>query len=378
MAAGTAYAKRYGGGFLDLPTTSTPIDSAFLNAVEAALLQLIGAAPTADGQVAQWDNANTRFGPALILNKNVDPAAAIAYSKLNLAAAIKNTDLDPSVLKNDVAVSINAANTDLGTPTGVLNYLSVTTATNGTSTLRSIGTPTTGAGTRLLLRNNTTAYIRLLHATAGGTGKQLAIIGAGHKFLAPQQTIEFVYDGTNWQEIDRPARELICDSLLGGGGTFDTDTILGVASGIPQVYSHLEFVVTGRSVIVAGADTPSLVINNDGGANYERQLFYGDAAASSSAFQAAQTSVVLGITPGTTNPATFSSVCEVSLPDYRSTTFYKEILSVFHGAYNGGTTARSGIYGTAWKSTSAINRLSVSNSGNNFTAGSRFSLYGVT
>ena len=95
MAAGTAYSKRYAGNFADGSGGGTPIDSVFLNAVEAALLQLIGAAPTADGQVAQWDNANTRYGPALILNKNVDPAAAIAKSKLDLTGAngIVNADV---------------------------------------------------------------------------------------------------------------------------------------------------------------------------------------------------------------------------------------------------------------------------------------------
>lgn len=94
MAAGTAYAKRYASGFTDLDG-SKPVDAAFLNAVETALLQLIGAAPTADGQVAQWDNANTRFGPALLLNKNIDPAAAIAKSKLDFTGAngIVNADI---------------------------------------------------------------------------------------------------------------------------------------------------------------------------------------------------------------------------------------------------------------------------------------------
>lgn len=96
MPAGTAYTKRYPGGFSDLPALTTPADSAFLNAVEAALLQLLGAAPSADGQVAQWDQANTRFGPALILNKNIDPAAAIAKSKLDLTGANGIVDADIS------------------------------------------------------------------------------------------------------------------------------------------------------------------------------------------------------------------------------------------------------------------------------------------
>jgi len=95
MAAGTAYTKRYAGGFVDGSGGGTPIDSVFLNAVETALLQLIGAAPTADGQVMQWDNANTHFGPALLLNKNIDPAAAIAKSKLDFTGGngIVNADI---------------------------------------------------------------------------------------------------------------------------------------------------------------------------------------------------------------------------------------------------------------------------------------------
>lgn len=112
MAAGTAYAKRYASGFTDLDG-SKPVDAAFLNAVETALLQLIGAAPSADGQVAQWDNANTRFGPALILNKNIDAAAAIAKSKLDFTGAngIVNADIAgaAAIAPSKIANGISAA-----------------------------------------------------------------------------------------------------------------------------------------------------------------------------------------------------------------------------------------------------------------------------
>lgn len=114
MAAGTAYAKRYAGGFIDGSGGGTPIDSVALNALETALLQLIGAAPTADGQVAQWDNANTRFGPALILNKNVDPAAAIAKSKLDLTGA-------NGIVNADVAAAAAIARSKLDFGSGLVN-----------------------------------------------------------------------------------------------------------------------------------------------------------------------------------------------------------------------------------------------------------------
>jgi hypothetical protein len=89
-----AYAKRYAGGFNDLGAAGgTPADSTFLNAVETSLLRHDSVDPTADGQVLQWIAANSKYGPALLLNKNVDPAAAIDKSKLNLAGQINNADI---------------------------------------------------------------------------------------------------------------------------------------------------------------------------------------------------------------------------------------------------------------------------------------------
>lgn len=86
-----AYAKRYAGGFLDNAGGGTPIDSTFLNAVEAALLKLFAVDASADGQALLWSLANSRYQPALIGNANIDPAAAIAKSKL---AALNITDAD--------------------------------------------------------------------------------------------------------------------------------------------------------------------------------------------------------------------------------------------------------------------------------------------
>lgn len=86
-----AYTQRYGGGFGD-GNPATPVDSQYLNAVEAALLKLYGLDPSADGQALLWKAANTRFEPALIKDANVDPAAAISKSKLG-ALGIVNADV---------------------------------------------------------------------------------------------------------------------------------------------------------------------------------------------------------------------------------------------------------------------------------------------
>jgi hypothetical protein len=81
-----AYAKRYVGGFADLPATSSAVDSQFLNALETALLGLLGANPV-DGQLQVYDDALGRVKPTLITN------AHIAKSKL---AALNIADADIS------------------------------------------------------------------------------------------------------------------------------------------------------------------------------------------------------------------------------------------------------------------------------------------
>lgn len=114
MAAGTAYTQRYSGGFAN-NDASKPVDQTFLNNVETALLQLIGQAPAAtDGLVMQWDNANTRYGPALILNKNVDPAAAISKSKLDFTGA-------NGIVNADVAGAAAIARSKLDFGAGLVN-----------------------------------------------------------------------------------------------------------------------------------------------------------------------------------------------------------------------------------------------------------------
>ena len=92
--AGEAYVKRYPGGFQDLPSKTTAEDSQFLNAVEQALLRLLGADPT-DGAVQTWDAALARFKTALVKNAQVDPAAGVTRAKLDFGAGLVDADIAP-------------------------------------------------------------------------------------------------------------------------------------------------------------------------------------------------------------------------------------------------------------------------------------------
>lgn len=90
--SGEAYTKRYTGGFVDLPATSSAIDSAFLNKVEQTLLYLLGADP-ADGQAHVWDAALARFKTALLVNAHISATAGISRQKLDFGAGLVDADI---------------------------------------------------------------------------------------------------------------------------------------------------------------------------------------------------------------------------------------------------------------------------------------------
>lgn len=100
------YAQRYAGGFAD-GNAAKPVDAQYLNAVETTLLGLLGAA-VLDKGAQVYDDALGRFKTVLLKNENIDPAAAIAKSKLaNLA-----------ITDADVAAGANISPSKLNLGTG--------------------------------------------------------------------------------------------------------------------------------------------------------------------------------------------------------------------------------------------------------------------
>lgn len=87
--AGEAYLKRYVSGFTDQDATK-PVDAQFLNAVETALVRLLGSDPSAGG-VPVWDAAAGHFVFQKLTNAQIDAAAAIDKTKL---APLSITDSD--------------------------------------------------------------------------------------------------------------------------------------------------------------------------------------------------------------------------------------------------------------------------------------------
>lgn len=272
-------------------------------------------------------------------------------------------------------VNLGAANTDLAGPGA--NILSYWSASTGGGTLRSIGAPTT-AGSKITLKNGSANFITLKHALAGGTGAQLSIINAGDKFLAPGQSIELMYDGTNWVEINRPSQELIADLTLGASqASFDTNTIL--SGNIPAVYSHLKLVLLLREDDAIVLTNALLRINNDSGASYNLSNVQGNNNAAAASQNGGGTSHNDILSLGASATASKFAATDLLFYSYASATPQKVHTGTSYA--DGDNTAANLMtraLGGTWRATSAITRLTVLPNSGNFVAGSRFSLYGIT
>jgi hypothetical protein len=136
--AGETYSKRYGAGFSDVGG-ATPVDSQYLNAVETALLRLLGEDPAAD-EVGVWVPASNRFVFQKITNANIDPAAAISKSKL-AALEIVNADIAAAanIAKSKLA-ALNIVNADVDAAAAIAISKLAGYPTDGTKVLKGDGT----------------------------------------------------------------------------------------------------------------------------------------------------------------------------------------------------------------------------------------------
>lgn len=184
------YVKRYGGGFLDLPAQTTPVDSAFLNAVEDALVRLLGVAPAVD-TVGVWTpgGGNGALVYQKITNAQIAAAAAIDKSKL---AALNIVDADvaagAAIAKSKLA-ALNLVNADIAGGAAIAISKFAGYPTDGTKVLRGDGTwgapTTTYRKTTAKAVNTTVAATDLLNgeitvaAGAMGTNKLLRLTAWG-------------------------------------------------------------------------------------------------------------------------------------------------------------------------------------------------------
>lgn len=168
----------------------------------------------------------------------------------------------------------------------------------------------------------------------------------------------------------------IFDKTLGAAASsFDTG-----ANGIDAGFSALQVYLYARTSRSSTTDGVKVTLNGDTGNNYDSQIIQGSGATA----VAAQYNAIgffynsnLAALPGDTTTANVFGVLELVIPAYDQTTGFKSgrfILSQPDEA----NTLQSTTAASLWRSTAAINQITISPSvGPNFKAGSRLLIYGL-
>jgi hypothetical protein len=160
----------------------------------------------------------------------------------------------------------------------------------------------------------------------------------------------------------------IATTTVGSGGAADI-----TFSSIPVDYTHLQIRILSK-----GTDSSlrniAFRFNSDTGSNYSEHYLLGDGASASSGGVANISQVPLGVIPGSSSSA--FSVNIIDILDYANTNKYKTAKSLQGLDVNGvGGTVR--LRSGNWRSTSAINSITIFPDLGNFAQYSSFQLYGV-
>jgi hypothetical protein len=151
-------------------------------------------------------------------------------------------------------------------------------------------------------------------------------------------------------------------------------------SAIPATYRSLRLEMQLRCDRAATFDFGNLIVNGDTGANYDLEQLSALDTALAGAGGGGAAGVSIGKIPGSTAPAGNAGMLIVEIPNYKSTTFRKQMLIRAFSAI-GTANADQGSYwlGASWRNTAAINQLTLrlATGGAEYIAGCEGTLYGI-
>lgn len=142
-------------------------------------------------------------------------------------------------------------------------------------------------------------------------------------------------------------------------------------SSIPSTYTDLVLVTTIRSTGSSFSQT-RIRFNGDSGSNYSGTVLLGNGSAASSYRETNATEMLVAYDALSSNPSGFFSPTIINIMNYANTTTNKTLLARNSNALGN---AMADVF--LWRSTAAINSVSIITANANFDAGSTFSLYGI-
>lgn len=170
------------------------------------------------------------------------------------------------------------------------------------------------------------------------------------------------------------ALQFIAETIVTGSPAANFDF-----TSIPNIYRHLQLVVQCRGNDAAAFVTINTIFNNDSGANYDWQRITTTNATVAAAASAGATSMRLGVVTAAGATATNNpGMSVIQIPHYAGTVFNKTATAAGNEFQ---TTAASGFISETnhgvWRSTAAINRITLTPSAGSWIVGSIATLYGL-
>jgi hypothetical protein len=162
------------------------------------------------------------------------------------------------------------------------------------------------------------------------------------------------------------------ETLAANAASFDVQSI-------PATYAHLRLILAGRCTTAANFQTVLIRFNNDSTAIYDRMLWFRfGATGEQEVSDVAQTSGYLADLPAASATAGRAGQAEALIANYAGTTFHKTMsVRTAEGAGTVDTLLLVEHATTVWRSASAINRITLLPSADNFLAGTRLTIYGM-
>lgn len=152
----------------------------------------------------------------------------------------------------------------------------------------------------------------------------------------------------------------------------NSSSTLYTFSSIPSTYTDLVLVFNGTAT--TNGNTLFARFNGDTASNYSWTYMYGSGTAAGSSRSNNNSNGILMGGNNTGLSSTINSVIVLQIQDYNNTTTYKTALSKFTLAPQEGINVTVG----TWRSTSAINSITIRMDLNNLNTGTVISLYGIT
>jgi hypothetical protein len=221
-----------------------------------------------------------------------------------------------------------------------------------------------------VLKNVATTKGDLIAAPSANNFSRLAVGSNGQVLTADStQTL-----GVKWASAGGGgAWTLLNTSTIAGAGGFDI-------SGISGSYNDLILVLIGRTPYGGtSGDDVATRLNNDGGANYYRQINLANSGSISTSEYIGQSWIYSSKIPGSGGLTNHFGAHEMVIYGYASTSWKKVVTWTGFEAYNKTTgTFYWGSGGALWDNTAAVTRVQVNGGNADLVTGSQLRIYGRT